>query len=242
MEPIAASAAIILFAYFVRGISGFGSGLISVPLLAHFWPLTLVVPLILVTDFAASVALGRATRGDIRWDEIRTLIPASAVGIVVGAALLINLPREPLLVALGLFVLAFGVRSVLNLHGEKPVSRWWALPAGFTGGTVGALFGTGGPPFVIYLSHRLRDKSALRATFSGLFLIDGGLRIVVFLVSGLLLQRELLWALPASLPLLALGLYLGHRVHVGLSQAQMQRLIGILLVASGTSLLWKAWA
>jgi uncharacterized protein len=241
-DSIIASAAIILFAYFVRGISGFGSGLISVPLLAHFWPLTQVVPLILVTDFVASVVLGRATRGHIRWDEIRTLIPASAVGIVLGVSLLINLPREPLLTALGLFVLAFGARNVLNLHGDKLVSRWWALPAGLTGGTVGALFGTGGPPFVIYLSHRLHDKSALRATFSGLFLIDGGLRIVVFLITGLLLQRELLWALPASLPLLALGLYLGHRVHVGLSQVQMQRLIGLLLVVSGTSLLWKAWA
>jgi hypothetical protein len=30
-------------------------------------------------------------------------------------------------------------------------------------------------------------------------------------------------------------------VHIGISQTQMQRVIGLLLVASGTSLLWKAW-
>ena len=44
-----------------------------------------------------------------------------------------------------------------------------------------------------------------------------------------------------SLPLVALGLLLGNRVHIGLSPLQMQRLIGIILLVSGTSLLWRAW-
>jgi len=94
---------------------------------------------------------------------------------------------------------------------------------------------------VIYLNHRLHDKGELRATFSGLFLIEGGLRIVVFLVAGLLLHTELQLTILAALPLVALGLFLGNRVHIGLSPLQMQRLIGIMLLVSGTSLLWRAW-
>jgi uncharacterized membrane protein YfcA len=241
MEVLVASALIVLFAYFARGITGFGSGLIAVPLLAHLHPLTFVVPLILITDVTASVVLGGGTRRAIRWPEIKALMPGSLVGIVVGVTLLINLPRAPLLAALGIIVLAFGVRSGLNIHGNRTVSRWWAGPAGFAGGTIGALFGTGGPPYVIYLTHRLRDKGALRATFSGLFLLDGGMRVVTFLVAGLFLQPDLLWAVLAALPLMGFGIYLGHRVHIGISQTQMQRVIGLLLVASGTSLLWKAW-
>ena len=57
---------------------------------------------------------------------------------------------------------------------------------GLIGGLVGALFGTGGPPYVIYLTHRIKDKSQLRATFSGLFMVDGSIRIATFVVSGLL--------------------------------------------------------
>jgi uncharacterized membrane protein YfcA len=199
------------------------------------------VPLILLTDFVASVALGRHTRAHIRWDEIRHLLPTGAIGVVLGTTLLVGLPERPLLVTLGVFVLVFGIRNALNLHSERPIARWWALPAGLLGGTVSGLFGTGGPPYVIYLSHRIRGKSELRATFSGLFLIEGGLRIIVFALAGLLWQPTLLWTVPAALPLLALGLYLGHRVHVGLTQAQMVRMIGGLLLLSGTSLLWKAW-
>jgi len=41
---LAYAAAVLTVAYFVRGISGFGSGLIAVPLLALRFPLTQVVP------------------------------------------------------------------------------------------------------------------------------------------------------------------------------------------------------
>lgn len=240
-EILLATGVIILAAYFIRGISGFGSGLIAVPLLAHFLPLTFVVPLILVTDFLASLALGTHTRKHARWDEVKPLLPYSILGVLAGTTLLVSLPKAPLLATLGVFVLLFGARNVLNLHATRTVSRRWAIPAGLTGGAIGALFGTGGPPYVIYLNHRLHDKGELRATFSGLFLIEGGLRIVVFLVAGLLLHMELLRTILAALPLVALGLFLGNRVHVGLSPLQMQRLIGILLLVSGTSLLWRAW-
>ncbi len=239
---MAASAAIILLAYFIRGISGLGSGLIAVPLLAHFLPLQFVVPFVLILDFSASIVMSGKTRKHARWDEITPLLPFSIAGIVLGVMLLVNLPKEPLLIVLGIFVMVFGLRNALNIHGEKLISRWWAIPAGLTGGTVGALFGTGGPPYVIYFSHRLHDKAEMRATFSGLFLLDGGLRIVTFLIAGLLLQPDMLLALAGAMPLMVLGLYFGNKVHAGLTNQQMMRLIGVLLVGSGTSLIWKAWS
>lgn len=231
---------VVLAAYFIRGISGFGSGLIAVPLLALFLPLTFVVPMILITDFSAALALGAHTRRHARWEEIRPLLPFSLIGIGAGVTLLVNLPKPPLLAALGVFVLAFGVRTVLNLHGTRTLSRRWAAPAGLLGGMIGALFGTGGPPYVIYLNHRLRDKGELRATFSGLFILEGGLRIAAFVMAGLFLDIKLLFAILAALPLVALGLFLGNRVHIGLAPAQMQRLLGALLLVSGTSLLWRS--
>ncbi len=240
-EIYLAAVFILLFAYFIRGITGFGSGLIAIPLLAHFLPLTFVVPMVLALDFVASIVLSRHTHLQVRWDEIRLLIPTSIVGMLIGAVLLVNLPREPLLVGLGSFVIFFGLRYLFNVHGEQPVSRWWSLPTGLSGGLIGAMFGTGGPPYVVYLSHRLHDKTLLRGTLSGLFMLEGALRIIVFLFMGLLLQPNMLQALVMSLPLMGLGLYLGNRVHLGITRRQQLALIGILLLGSGGSLLWKAW-
>jgi len=233
---------ILLFAYFIRGITGFGSGLIAIPLLAHFLPLTFVVPMVLALDFVASLVLSRHTHLQVRWDEIRVLLPTSVVGMLIGAVLLVNLPREPLLVGLALFVIFFGLRYLFNVHGEQPISRWWSLPTGLSGGLIGAMFGTGGPPYVVYLSHRLHDKTQLRGTLSGLFMLEGALRIVTFLIMGLLLQPDILQSIVLSLPLMGLGLYLGNRVHLGITRRQQLALIGILLLGSGGSLLWKAWA
>ncbi len=240
LEQVAAAALILLVAYFIRGITGFGSGLISVPLLALFLPLKFVVPLILLLDFTASIVIGGLNFKRVKWGEVGVLIPFGIVGVVLGTTLLVNLPSEPMLIALAVFVFIFALRSLFNIHGDKPASRAWAVPASLTGGTVGALFGTGGPPYVIYLSHRIRDKSDLRATFSALFFTEGLMRIASFVVAGLLMSAQVWVTYFAALPLVLGMLYLGGRVHVGLSQQQMTRLVGVLLLVSSASLLFKA--
>lgn len=244
MSPgeIAAAAAILLGAYVIRGITGFGSGLISVPLLALFMPLQFVVPWVLLLDFTASILIGGFNFGRVKWREIGILIPLGTLGVVLGTGLLVNLPQAPMLFALAAFVLVFALRSVLNVHGDKPASRLWAIPASLTGGTVGALFGTGGPPYVIYLTHRIHDKRALRATLSALFFTEGLTRIGSFTAAGLLLSGRVWLAYAAALPLVLGALYVGGRVHVGLAPAQVTRLIGVLLLVSSGSLFFKAWS
>lgn len=232
--------AVLCLAYLVRGISGFGSGLIAVPLLALMYPLPLVVPSVLLLDFTASLVLGGLNLKQVRWDEVRPLIPFGMLGVALGTTLLVNLPRTPLLIGLGLFILVFAVRSLLNLHGDKPITRWWALPASLTGGMVGALFGTGGPPYVIYLAHRLKDKGLLRATLSGVFFLEGLVRITSFAAAGLLLNRQVWKSYGFGLPVVLLALYAGSHMHTGLSQSQVMRMIGGLLLLSSLSLFVKA--
>jgi len=245
LEQIAAgqlaSAAVILFAaYVIRGITGFGSGLIAVPLLALFLPLKFVVPMVLLLDFTASIVIGGFNFKRVEWGELGLLIPFGLIGVVLGTSLLLSLPPELMLIALAAFVFVFAVRSLFNIHGEKLASRGWAVPAALTGGTVSALFGTGGPPYVIYLSHRIHNKSDLRATFSALFFAEGLMRIISFLIAGLLVSAKVWLAYFAALPLVLGALYLGGRMHVGLAPSQMTRLVGVLLLVSSVSLLIKA--
>jgi len=231
---------VLLAAYFIRGISGFGSGLVAVPLLALKLPLTFVVPLILLTDFTASLVLGGLNFKQVVWSEVRRLLPAELIGVATGTLLLVSLPKAPMLIGLGSFVILFALRNLLLANREsKPISPWWAWPAGIIGGTVGALFGTGGPPYVIYLSHRLRDKGLFRATFSGLAFADGLIRIVSFSLSGLL-HTQIALAYLAAMPVALAALWIGSHVHTKLTNAQMIKLISLILIGSGISLYFKA--
>ena len=83
LPDLAYAAAVLLLAYFVRGISGFGSGLIAVPLLALRFPLPQVVPFMLIADFAASALVGGLHFKRVDWPEIRRLLPATLVGVVL---------------------------------------------------------------------------------------------------------------------------------------------------------------
>ena len=239
---IAYAVTVLLLAYFVRGISGFGSGLIAVPLLALHFPLPEVVPFMLIADFGASALVGGLSFRHVDWPEIRRLLPATVIGVVLGTHLLVSLPPSLLLTILGLFVLAFAVRTLLfHPHDLTPASKHWAYPAALSGGAVSGLFGTGGPPYVIYLSHRIRDKGALRATLSALFFLEGLLRIATFLVAGLLWDFAVWRNALVAAPLIVAALYLGSHIHARLSDRQMRRGVSLLLLGSGLSLLAKAW-
>src|SRR5215211_3183991 len=114
---------IVLSAYFIRGITCFGSGLIAVPLLALSQPLQFAIPLVLALDFTASVALGSTSKGKANWSEIKVLLPAGMVGACVGAFALMTLPTQPVLIALGVFVIVVGFRNVFGLQPEGRLSR-----------------------------------------------------------------------------------------------------------------------
>ena len=137
--------AVVLLAYFMYGVSGFGSSLIAVPLLSHFLPLPSAVMLALVLDLIVAVGLSRKAKHYVRWNEIIPMMPSALIGILLGAAMLSRMPGEPLLLILGIFVMFVGVRYLLLGSGGEAISMRWAAPAGLLGGIASALFGTGGP-------------------------------------------------------------------------------------------------
>ena len=230
---------ILLSAYFIRGITGFGSALISVPLLALSHPLQFTVPLVLALDFTASLILGGANIKQADWSEIRLLLPFGAIGACIGAFALLKLPANPVLLMLGIFTMYAGFRNIFGMPPAGRISRAWAAPAGLVGGAAGALFGTGSPPYIIYLTRRLLDKGAVRATFSWLIAIDGGFRLGLFLIAGLLFNPNLQIAYALGIVPMALGLYAGNKVHLDMTKEGMLKVVGSLLIMSGAILFVK---
>src|SRR5512139_3158110 len=78
----------LIVAYFIRGIAGFGSGLIAIPLLAMMLPVTLVVPVIGLLDYLASMTHGTSNRHAIAWRDILPLLPFSFIGVAAALYLL----------------------------------------------------------------------------------------------------------------------------------------------------------
>lgn len=235
---LVASAAILAIAYFIRGIAGFGSALIAVPLLAFVLPFSLVVPLMILLDYLASLSQGMRNRSEVRWKEILPLIPFSMVGVVIAMQFLTQADALVLIKALGVFVILYGLYTLSGFRPKTGAARDWGVLAGLSGGMIGTLFGTGGPFYVSYFDARGLGKAAFRATLATMFLLDGAWLLTAYAVAGRFTPNFLTLAVLA-LPILAFFMYLGGHVHTKLTEVQFQRGIGVLLIVSGVALLVK---
>jgi len=229
----------VIVSYTVFGLSGFGSTAISVPILAHFLPVSYLVPLMALLDCACSSLIGTAGREHVSKDELKWLIPVMFGGFAIGALVLVHVPDQYLRIALGLFALGLGGYSIVNPSVTRRISRLWVVPVGLLGGAVATVFGAGGPIYATYLQARLDDKNQVRATTSMLISVSAFSRAVIYAVSGLLLHAAIGIGVVALAPFVWIGLRTGTRIHVGLSQQQMKRVVGGLLVFTGMSLLWR---
>jgi uncharacterized membrane protein YfcA len=197
--------------------------------------------MMVLMDICASIYLGRKSSNEADKKELLWLFPFSLVGMVIGITLLLNAPSEPLLIVLGIFAGANGLRVLTKKKVElrTPISKWWAMPFGFFGGIFTALFATGGAIYASYLEMRMRDPRMLRATMAFAILILTGMRFVFMLVSELLLHLDIVvLAICMFLPMF-IGLWVGTKVHSKLSSAHILRIYGGILLFLGSMLLLK---
>jgi len=236
---VAAPVAIIM-GYTVFGLSGFGATAITVPILAHFLPVSFLVPLVVVLDLGVSTLVGRIDREHLAKDELRRIVPWMLLGFVLGATVIVGVPDAYLRLALGIFSTVIGLHAIANPTLHRAISSLWAVPAGLVGGMIATVFGAGGPIYATYLSGRSPDKDAVRATVATLISISALSRALIYAVSGLLLHLAIAAGVVVLAPFVWVGVAIGRRIQVGLTQQQMRRVIGALMVFIGVSLVVRA--
>ena len=229
---------ILFIAYVIKGLSGFGSGLVAIPLLAFFLPLPFIVPVLALLSYTGTVYQSVTYRRDVVWRDLWPLLPFSLAGITIALWLLVNADVTVLTFMLGIFIFCYAVYSLLP-HDIKSGSRWWAVPAGGFAGLIGALFGTGGPFYVLYLKMRKVTKQQFRATITMIFLVDGGIRIFGYFYSDLFTIKMLVLAL-LLLPVLMLAMYVGQHIHIKINDRRFNQVVSTLLLMSGLSLAIKS--
>ena len=233
-------AAVVTFgAYVIFGVTAFGAALFTTSVLSHFFALEFVLPLCVLLDVLASLALGRRFSRDADLTELKWMAPFSLVGAVLGVTLLVILPRNATLTAFGVLLVMYAIYALREGETAATLSRRWGPLSGFIGGAIGTLFGVGAPPYAVYLSRRFTDKAVLRATLSNMVLLSTSIRLAVFIVGGFMQWRCVVGFVVLA-PFMFAGLWLGNRVHGLVSRAQVSKLVSVLLMLIGVSLLVRA--
>jgi uncharacterized membrane protein YfcA len=239
---IAWIAASVFVAYVVRGMSGFGAGLIAAPMLAFVLPIHVLVPMSGLLVFILFCFITIRDRASVIWHEFKVLAPPTLVGVVAGMLLFRSLDNRLLVIMLGSFLILYSV-YMLAVHAfglpQFRCSERWALPIGFLGSFFDTMFGGGGGTLVvIYMHARGLGRMEFRATLAMLWFVEMTARIAGYGIAGFY-TREVLTMVLALVPVMWAGTWVGERLGNRVSPQTFSRILAVLLMLSGVSLLFK---
>ena len=220
-----------LVAGLARGFSGFGAGLIFMPLAAAALGMRLVAPLMLLLELLAIASLVRGAWPVAPKREVGLLCLGLALGTPLGIWVLATADA---------LALRWGVAVVIILLLGLVMSGWRlrgvqgpAVPVAFgtVGGILAGIATISGPPAMAYLLGREMPKREMRAIFN-LYLSAGDL----FALAGCLAAGLVGWAVVGPLlvtgPLYGFGIWAGSRMFGLASELTFRRICYVLIAAA----------
>jgi uncharacterized membrane protein YfcA len=229
--------AVAILAGAVAAVSGFGIGSLLTPLLLLSMPAAHAV---------AVVAIPHALATGIRWLRLRSAVHrptfvqfgiASAAGGLVGAALQSYLESPILTIVLASLLLIAGTTELLERRLPLPQSPSWRLLGGAVSGLFGGLVGNqGGIRAAALLGFQLEPRQLVATATASALIVDAA-RIPIYLLSqGAVIAGSIPMWLAASVGA-TIGTLLGVPVLSRIPSRTFHRLLGLLLVVLGISLL-----
>ena len=229
----------------IKGTLGVGTPLLTVPLMALVLPAQMAVTLMAIPVVVANLwQVSRAKHVQSAADRFWPTFLAILLGTYIGVKVLSTIDERSLLMLVGFIVIAFTLlqassyRFRLPQKLEKPAGFVFGLSSGVIGG-VSSMFG---PVLIIYLvSVRDLDKDRFVGAISFLYIAAVVPWAAMLYWFGILDLNMFVLSTAATLPVIV-GLVIGQRLRQRVSDQHFQHLVLVVLLASGGTMLWRAFA
>jgi uncharacterized membrane protein YfcA len=202
---------IIFLSGIVKGTTGFGFALFSLPLLVHFIPIKALIPIIMLFNLFSSVQIVLQS-GHLRIKKSIILLSVTGVaGIVCGSIILKFFPERWLKLMASVVLI---VLSIMFLSGYRfkirKLKRGNAI-AGIISGFLGGSLSVSGPPLALFLTSIKLDTQSFRSTFAWFSIITASVAMANYIMMGIvdLMTLKIFFI---SLPVLILSILIGKLI------------------------------
>ncbi|WP_104082762.1 sulfite exporter TauE/SafE family protein [Cryobacterium sp. Y11] len=220
-----------LIAYTIKGFSGFGPALVVVPVLSVLYsPATALGTSALVDAVVGACFIAYLGLSMAQLKMLRRMLASLVIGTVIGSMLVAYIPRQILLILVGLSVLGLAIQLLrtgkpgFTVSGRQMPLQLSCFLAGLSGGLVGV-----SGPFMVAGTARF-EKAEMRRLLVAVFLVEGIVRIATYAFMGTIEMQSLeLGAI--ALPAIVLGMVLGIWLHTRVSEKRFITVIAWFLMA-----------
>lgn len=229
---------------FVKSVTGIGYPLIAIPILSLFIGVEDAVVVIAVPNTVANLLLNvhaRHAAGETR--DLPVLAATSILGALVGTALLVSVPEEPLLLTLAITIVVYVVQYLrrIQLTLDAATSHRWAPVAGSAAGVMQGAIGVSGPVVAMWFQGYRLGKNAFVFSVTLVFLVSGAAQAMLLAAAGEY-DRDRLVAVALALVATLAMIPVGTRLRERIGTTTFERMVVALLAVSAVSLVARTFA
>ncbi len=225
MEELVLIALFAILAGLFKGISGFGSSLVTIPLLSWLWGaerIDEIIVMMITFNVVLNLLLLTENKG-FSIKSLKGVYPITITGVLftfVGLTLLTSVDPKlisllaAILIVLAVVIKTYGIFAPDKIHFEPNIPT--QIVVGALSGIGNGIASVDGPPVVFYLTATKAKKSVFKNTLATHFLIMG-IMGVIFMILGSYYTQDILlnttyFAIFSSLGVVA-GIQISKRIN-----------------------------
>lgn len=227
---------IVFGAVLIQTLSGFGGGLIAMPLLIGVLGLETAAPafalvmqlngIIMIRRYHTSLDVGAV------WRPATALLLCIPLGIWLAG----QVDKQLVLLLLGMVTAGYALYALLGLHVPIIKNKRWGFLFGAAGGLLQGAYNTGGPPLIIYGTSQRWPPQTFKGNLQALFFTGGVVVVVTHLLTGhmtaVVLQNAAL-----MLPALLIASRVGFLFDRFIQPEPFRKAVLVLLVVLGANMI-----
>lgn len=238
MEIYLATCLVMFFAGFTQGVSGFGSAMVALPLLALFMDIKTVVPLVGMLGLVVAILVLFQVARHLERKKIFPLLVSAAAGVPVGVLFLKEVDKDAIRLVMGILLVGYAIYGLRLGSVRKDLKEAWAYGFGFLAGCLGGSLSVPGPPVIVYTSLQRWNKNTIKATLQA-FLFFTHVVIVATHALTAVTTASVLKLFATSSPALILGTLAGSRCYGRLAEYSYRRIMFLLIGCLGVFMIFR---
>ena len=226
---------LILFAFTVRVITGFGSAMILTPVISLFWVPKHAVIFIILLESAMAVIFIVKERLNF---ELQQIFLGGIGGIIAGIFLFGYLSQRIVGLIRGVSVLVFSILFLLDVTVRTKNEGALFTSLGFLSGSMGVLTGINGPQIVLGLVNQGYDSTVIRQCMISYLVVIDFITLASFTLAGYV-TVDLVLLLIYTIPFLLIAFMLGRYILTFTRPEGLKKVMLVTTLFAGALAIWN---